>query len=140
MTFEDLRVEPGRQEIWIIAPAPCGPGCILVAHQTGQPTAWVIAPPAVRLLRGEPGKPWWRVARYEAADPEELLFEMTSHVPRKEQDLTVGDVCAMVPIELEVWVSRVHDRHLALADGFGHQEPRPIEFGSQRLIGLRRCA
>jgi hypothetical protein len=131
MTSKDLLVEPGRQEIWSVAPAPCGPGCILVAHQMRAPTVRVIAPPAVRLRPGDAEQLFnrWRVARYDAADPEELLIAIGSHVPRAVQDLTEQDVSAMVPTELQGWVSRVCDRQLALADGFGRQDPRqpPIE-------------
>jgi hypothetical protein len=131
MTSTDLRVEPGWQEIWSVAPAPCGPGCILVAHHTGERTAWVIAPPTVRLRLGEAHKlcDQWRAARYDAADLEELLIAIASQAPLAEQDLTPQDLYAVLPADLQHWVSRVCDRQLALADGFGRQDPRlpPIE-------------
>jgi hypothetical protein len=131
MLSKGLRVKPGRQETWSVAPAPCGPGCILVAEHTRERAAWVIAPPTVRLRPGEAQKvsDQWRVARYEAVDLEELLIAIGSHVPGAEWDVTAQALQAVLPADLQTWVSRVCDRQLALADGFGRQDPRlpPIE-------------
>jgi tetratricopeptide (TPR) repeat protein len=142
MSFRHLRVAPGRQEIWTVAPAPCGPGCILVAHQAGAPVVRVIAPPAVRLRPGEAEKHCnqWRVARYDAANPDELLIAIGSHVPGTVQNLTAQDVGTMVPTELQDWVSRVCDRQLALADGFGRQDPRLAPIEAQARAAATRYA
>jgi hypothetical protein len=139
---EGFCVESVRRWAWSVAATPRGLGCLLVAHQTGTGTAWVIAPPGVRLRLGEPDtwRKQWRLACYVVDDPEELFIAIGNHVPCGYQEVTPQDVRATVPADLQSWVSRVGDRQLALADGFGRQDPRLPPMEAHVRAAARRYA
>jgi RNA polymerase sigma factor (sigma-70 family) len=111
---------------WSSDAAPRGLGCVLVACQIDDGTAWVIAPPAVSLQPDETDemRKQWRIAQFRAGDAEQLVIAPGEHVPGSYQDVTIDDVRSVVPSDFHNWIAAVCDRQQALADGFGRQDPR----------------
>jgi protease I len=66
----------------------------------------------------------WRVARFHAADPEELVIALGEHVPNTYRAVAVHDVHSVVPLDFHDWIDIVCARQRALADGFGRHDPR----------------
>lgn len=123
---EDFCVDSVKRWEWTCSLAPRGLGSVLIARAPSQGAAWVIAPPAVSLLLGESDdeRRRWRVARYYASDPEGLVIVLGEHVPNTLHEVTIDDVRLVAPVEHQRWITGVCERQLALADGFGRQDPR----------------
>jgi hypothetical protein len=111
---------------WSCAGAPRGLGHVVIARAIGQGNAWVVAPPAVSLGLGESDDllKRWRVARFYAADPAELVISLGDHVSGTYHAVTVDDVRSVMPACFQGWITSIDDRQRALADGFGRQDPR----------------
>jgi len=94
-------------------------GRILIALHHA--SAWVVAPPAVVLRPGEPDEALysWRIAYWCAEELEPLTVTLGGHVANTYGEVTLADIRALIPAEFDDWVTRVHDRQIALADGFG---------------------
>jgi protease I len=114
------------QYSWTSAAALRGLGCVLVARAMSEEAAWIIAPPGVSLQLQEPDamRSRWRVARYEACEPDQLVIALGQHVADSYAAVTVDDVRSVVPPELQDWITTVCERLQTLADGFGRQNPQ----------------
>ena len=116
---------------WSSTAAPRGFGSVLVAHASTVGTSWVVAPPTVSLQVDESDemRKQWRVARFYAAHPEELIIALGTHVPGSYQQVTVDELRSVVPTTQQKWIDLICSRQRALADSFGRQDPRmaPLE-------------
>jgi RNA polymerase sigma factor (sigma-70 family) len=140
MLFSDIKAT--RTWNWSVAAAPRGVGGVLVACEADRCAAWVIAPPAVslRVEESDEQRKQWRAARFVAEDAEELVIAVGEHVAGSYQHVTIEDVRAVAPPDLQDWITVLRDRQRALADGFGRQDPRVAPNEEHARAASRRFA